>query len=83
MVEVSNERRMELAISAAEVVNSIAFKAVVKHVITEQIEVLQQYSVGDLRATDAHATLRALNLIEASLKALAADKVVLEKQGKG
>lgn len=83
MVEVSTERRMELAIAALEVKDSVAFKGVVKHIIAEQVGILQQCSVGDLRATDAHATLRALNLIEASLKALAADKAVLERQGKG
>jgi len=81
-MEVSAERRMELAIQAQELLSSDAFKGCMKKLLVDAVGTLQQCSVGDLRASDAHATLRALNLIEASLKALASDRAVLEKQGK-
>lgn len=82
MPELSFEQKMELAISAKEFVESSIFRKVVTHLIKEQVETLQRVPLGDLTATDAHGVLRALNLMEATLRALASEKAVLEKKGK-
>jgi len=81
MPEVSRERRLELASDADELLRSPAFDRVVNHLVAEQVKSLVGNPIGSLTATEAHATLRALDSLKATLRAIASDRAMVEKQG--
>lgn len=81
MVEVSRERRLELASDADELLRNPAFERVLTHLVAEQLSILTREPIGSLTATGAHATLRALDSMKATLRAMVSDRAMVEKQG--
>lgn len=76
------ERRLEIANAASELLATPFFNKVITHMVANTIKKLVAEPVGSLTATDAHATLRALESLKAELTTMASDKAVLQKQGR-
>lgn len=75
------EKRIEWGQGASELLAHPFFGKLITHLVAEQVKVLAGNPIGSLTATEAHATLRALELLKSQLKTFEADGN-LAKKGK-